>query len=206
MNKRLADVLTVALQTVMLFSCDGGCKEDPYEKWEATSYSLSIKFENAEGKSLMDSIPTSNGDVLVAPIEGIYREIFVANPTKKFELKSGRCNGNPQPKLDVIRSYLDSSIGGEWRLYYNDMMTTGKYSRDTLFYELKFPALFRDNDVHRMVAYWTTPSKTLDNKHYAFCNYIELDGQELQVVTKAHLYGIKSALAITNQITIRAKQ
>jgi len=204
MFKRLTNAFVSGVLALMLFSCDGCSKEDPYLNWEATCYSLSMKFEDADGKSFMDSIPITQ-NASDAPIEGVYREVLVDKNTNKFDLKSGRCNGNPTPELYAVRSYLDSSVGNECRLYYNDMISIGKYCRDTLIYELKFPALFGDDDVHRMVAYWTVPSDKLDNKHYAICNYIELDGQELQVVQKTHLMGMKSSLAITNHITIKPK-
>lgn len=200
MNKRLTHALMVGMLTLMLFSCDG-CNDDPWLESEDTYYSLCLRFEDAEGNSFMDSIPIIQTP-LGASREGFFKEIQVDENTNKFEFRSARCNGNPNPKLYTCKLYLDRTDGDEWRLYNNDVMSTGPYCRDTLIYELKFPALFGDDDAHRMVAYWTVPTNKFQNKHYAVCNYIELDGRELQVTQKENLMGIKSAIAITNRVTI----
>lgn len=184
----------------------GACtKTDPYLEMEETFYSLCIKFEDKFGNSLVDSIPIFQSPWGSNPLtvkDG--KEVLVDVTTRRFGFKYGRCDGNPDPQLYSERLYIDGSNGGEWLLYNNYETWMGKFQRDTVIYELRFPAIFGDDDVHKMISYWTVPSKKFENKHYAVCNYIELDGHKLQIIQKNNLRGIKEAL--TNQITISSEK
>lgn len=201
--KRIALISLVLFVMGILCSCDKPM--DPYLDTEETFYSLCLRFEDADGHNLGDSIPVNYNEPIALPIENS-NYLTIERKTKKFDFRYGRCDGNPNPELDNYGLYMERSEDGEWQIYNNYLTSMGKYSRDTLLYELKFPALFGDDDVHRMVSYWTVPKEKFQNKHYAICNYIELDGRELQVTQKGNLMGVKSSIAITNRVMITAKK
>lgn len=179
-----------------LWACD---VTDRYLDMEETFYSLCIRFEDVDGNNLGDSIPDSYREPVGETIENA-RYAKIDTKTKRFDFKYGRCDGNPNPGYANYGLYMERSDNGEWLVYNNYETWMGKYSKDTVLYEMRFPALFGDDDVHRMVSYWTVPTEEFENKHYAICNRIELDGRELQVIQKNNLMGIKKA--ITNRITI----
>ncbi len=197
--KRIALISLVLFVMSGLWSCD--VPPDPYLDTEETFYSLCLRFEDADGHNLGDSLPVTYSEPVGQPLEkASYAKIDTK--TKKFDFKYARCDGNPNPKLFNYGWYMKRLEDDEWHIF-NDFRTTmSKYSRDTLRYELKFPDLFGDEEVHRMVSYWTVPTSKFQNKHYAICNYIELDGRELYVTQEENLMDVKTPIAITNRVTI----
>jgi hypothetical protein len=197
--KRIVVNSLVLLVMGVLCSCE--VPTDPYLDTEETFYSLCLRFEDADGHNLGDSLPVTYKEPVDQPLENA-KYAKIETKTKKFDFGYIRCDGDPDPEFANYGLYMKRFDDGEWYVY-NDYRTwMSKYSRDTLKYELKFPALFGDDDVHRMVSYWTVPKEKFQNKHYAICHYIELDGRELHVIQQGDLMDVKTPIAITNRVTI----
>ena len=89
----------------------------------------------------------------------------------------------------------------EWLLQNESFYSDYKEKNQAYTFQIRFPALFGDNEEHELKTYWTIPSEKYYNDHYAICNRAVLDGQELSDIAYIdHPNGVKEEKS--NRITI----
>ncbi len=112
--KRIALISLVLFVMSGLWSCD--VPPDPYLDTEETFYSLCLRFEDADGHNLGDSLPVTYKEPVDQPLENA-KYAKIDTKTKKFDFKYARCDGDPNPKLFNYGWYMKRLEDDEWYVF-----------------------------------------------------------------------------------------
>lgn len=174
---------------------------------ETVDYNLRLSFQDASGNDLvkgigldvwMDSILNFEEQAQAGIVleDSLYTlDIIVSEPCKNWDNKIYNA-----PGCDAIRPVLVMFR------YNNNYCYLGNYfsvpvndcpEEKILNYQLKCPYVFGDEAVHEFVTYWDIPkAKSSTNSHYAKCNRVEFDGNEITPQYFMDIYKNGNYLAI----------
>lgn len=94
-------------------------------------------------------------------------------------------------KFDAMHSWLktndDGTYIGDGTWYLGSNLVNGSFSRrlsiqETLTYNIKCPAIFKDDSVHVIVSYWTDDAQSGELTHFPRCTKATFDGREIKPI------------------------
>ena len=196
-NMQMKKTVLLSLMTLMmgLNSCDPD--EDVVYGPESAKYEVSFSFKDAEGRNLVRDLPLTEWYPKDLPVEQAYQG-YLADDS--YTVYISPMDVTP-PQLYKNKLYMTTADNGEWLLQNESFFSDYKEKNQAYTFQIRFAALFGDNEEHELKTYWTIPSEKYYNDHYAICNRAVLDGQELSDIAYIdHPNGVKEEKS--NKITI----
>lgn len=167
------------------------CDRDGWEKSigpVGTCFPIYIYVEGIGGKDLCyDLLDVSKWYPTNAPKEQANGADFssdVYDMFVKFASEENKIKGYQRAYEEQIT--MELAENGKWFLR-SEYLATGVFEQETITYEWRFPALFGDNEVHRIIAKWKIKTgKNKDNSYYSTCESFEFDGTKYDVKQIEH--------------------
>jgi hypothetical protein len=183
-------VLTLSLFVVSIIIGVSSCDRDGWDKTlgpEGMRFSLYFYVEGIGGKDLCyELLDMAKWSPTNAPKEQAYYAEFCSDDYKmsvKYLSDEKKVKG--YQRAYEVQLYMALAKNGKWYLE-SDCIATGIFEYETLTYELRFPALFSDDEVHRLIAKWGAATCKVENTYYPICESIEIDGEKYDVKQIEH--------------------
>lgn len=138
----------------------------------ADQYDMILCFQDASGSNVsegIDAFVNITNEGTVNP--DIYSLDIILQDYDTGESLSGS-HGYPAVYTSSLKTIEYKKLGTCIRISFSQDSENNKVRRFT--YQLKCPYIFGDKEMHELVTYWT-----LKDNHYAECNRIEFEGQEI---------------------------